>query len=47
MRTKYGTKAEYIDAIAHAHKNGIEILADTVLNHKGGADGTEWLKAVS
>ena len=46
MRTKYGTKAEYIDAIAHAHKNGIEILADTVLNHKGGADGTEWLKAV-
>ena len=44
VRTKYGTKDEYIDAIAEAHKNNIEILADIVLNHKGGADDTEWVK---
>ncbi|MBZ9617330.1 alpha-amylase [Clostridium estertheticum] len=46
VRTKHGTKDEYIDAIEEAHKNGIEILADIVLNHKGGADGTEWVKVV-
>jgi len=46
VRTKYGTKDEYIEAIAEAHKNEIEILADIVLNHKGGADDTQWVKAV-
>ena len=46
MRSKYGTKDEYINAIAEAHKNNIEILADIVLNQKGGADDTEWVKAV-
>ncbi|MBU3159754.1 alpha-amylase [Clostridium frigoris] len=46
VRTKYGTKDEYVNAINEAHKNGIEILADIVLNHKGGADETEWVKAV-
>ncbi|HEY5560288.1 MAG TPA: alpha-amylase [Clostridiaceae bacterium] len=44
VRTKYGTKDEYINAIAEAHENDIEILADIVLNHKGGADHTEWVK---
>jgi len=44
VRTKYGTKDEYINAIAQAHKNNIEILADIVLNQKGGADKTEWVK---
>jgi len=44
VRTKYGTKDEYISAIAQAHKNNIEIIADIVLNHKGGADHTEWVK---
>ena len=46
IRTKYGTKDEYIDAISEAHKNNIQILADTVLNHKGGADYSEWVKVV-
>ncbi|MBU3155888.1 alpha-amylase [Clostridium estertheticum] len=46
VRTKYGTKDEYIDAIYEAHKNNIEVLADIVLNHKGGADDTEWVKVV-
>ena len=44
--TKYGTKDEYIEAIAEAHKNNIEILADIVFNQKGGADDTEWVKVV-
>jgi len=43
-RTKYGTKDEYIAAIAEAHRENIQILADIVLNHKGGPDGTEWVK---
>ena len=46
VRTKYGTKDEYIKAIVEAHKNNIQILADIVLNHKGGADDTEWVKVV-
>ncbi|MEK6266041.1 MAG: alpha-amylase [Clostridium sp.] len=45
VRTKYGTKDEYINAIAEAHKNSIQIIADVVFNHKGGADETEWVKA--
>ncbi|MBU3113723.1 alpha-amylase [Clostridium lacusfryxellense] len=44
VRTKYGTKDEYINAITEAQKNDIQILADIVLNHKGGADNTEWVK---
>ena len=46
VQTKHGTKDQYVNAIDEAHKNGIEILADIVLNHKGGADETEWVKAV-
>ncbi|WP_298837978.1 alpha-amylase [Clostridium sp.] len=46
VRTKHGTKDEYINAIDEAHKNGIKILADIVLNQKGGADESEWVKAV-
>lgn len=46
VRTKYGTKDEYIAAINEAHNNGIQIYADVVFNHKAGADETEWVKAV-
>ena len=41
VRTKYGTKDQYLAAIKSAHNNGIQIYADIVLNHKGNADGTE------
>ena len=41
IRTKYGTKDEYLDAIKEAHKYGIDIYADMVFNHKMGADGIE------
>ena len=41
IRTKYGTKEEYLAAIHALHKEGIEVLPDIVLNHKMGADATE------
>jgi len=44
VRTKYGTKEEYIDAIHSAQQAGLEIYADIVLNHKGGADEAEIVK---
>ena len=38
IATKYGTKEEYIDAVRTLQANGIEVLADIVLNHMMGAD---------
>ncbi len=46
VRTKYGTKEELIQAIDTLHKFQIEVYADTVLNHKAGADFTEACHAV-
>ncbi len=45
IRTKYGTRKQYLDAINSLHKSEIEVYADTVLNHKIGADETEIAKA--
>ena len=45
IRTKYGTKDEYLLAIEELHKNGIQVYADIVFNHKMGADGMELVKA--
>ena len=45
IRTKYGTRQQYLDAIKSLHKSEIEVYADTVLNHKIGADGSEIAKA--
>ncbi|HBK21729.1 MAG TPA: alpha-amylase [Planktothrix sp. UBA10369] len=45
IRTKYGTRQQYLDAINSLHKSEIEVYVDTVLNHKMGADGTEIAKA--
>lgn len=39
--TKYGTKADYLQAIKACHDAGIFVYADIVLNHKIGADETE------
>ena len=44
VRTKYGTKDEYLRAIEACHAVDISVYADIVLNHKGGADDTEWVK---
>ena len=38
VKTKYGSKDEYIEMIEVLKQNGIESYADIVLNHKMGAD---------
>jgi alpha-amylase len=45
VRTKYGTKDEYIRAIQTAQTAGISIYADVVFNHKLGADLEEEVEA--
>jgi alpha-amylase len=45
VRTKYGTKDEYINAIKVAQKAGMRIYADVVFNHKMGADAAEEVEA--
>ncbi|MDE6210248.1 MAG: alpha-amylase [Lachnospiraceae bacterium] len=46
VRTKYGTKDEYLNAINQLHNNGIQVYADIVINHKAGADEAEQVSAV-
>ncbi|MEL6816685.1 MAG: alpha-amylase [Cyanobacteria bacterium J06598_3] len=41
VRTKYGTRDEYIEAIHQAQQSGIAVYADVVLNHRLGADEQE------
>ena len=41
VRTKYGTRAEYEAAVRALQDNGIQALADIVLNQRLGADGCE------
>jgi alpha-amylase len=45
VRTKYGTKDEYIRAVQTAQTAGISIYADVVFNHKLGADLEEEVEA--
>jgi alpha-amylase len=45
VRTKYGTKDEYVNAIKVAQNAGIRIYADIVLNHKMAADREEEIEA--
>lgn len=45
VRTKYGTKDEYISAIKKAQSEGMEVYADVVLNHRLGGDEEEEFKA--
>jgi alpha-amylase len=45
VRTKYGTKEQYLDAIAALHEVKINVYADVVFNHKMGADDSETVKA--
>lgn len=46
VRTKYGTKEEYIEAVQAFHKEGIKVYADIVLNHRMGGDELEDVTAV-
>ncbi|EDX86325.1 Alpha amylase, catalytic domain subfamily [Synechococcus sp. PCC 7335] len=45
IRTKYGTKDEYINAIKTAKQAGIQVYADVVLNHRLGGDAEEEFRA--
>ncbi|MBE9030030.1 alpha-amylase [filamentous cyanobacterium LEGE 11480] len=45
VRTKYGTKDQYVAAVKAAQKAGMEIYADVVFNHKDGGDSTERIRA--
>ncbi|MBQ3371146.1 MAG: alpha-amylase [Mogibacterium sp.] len=46
VRTKYGTKEEYIEAVKALHDEGILVYADIVLNHRMGGDKLEKVRAV-
>jgi alpha-amylase len=46
IRTKFGTKEEYIHAIKSLHARKIQVYADIVLNHKGGADEKEKIPVI-
>jgi alpha-amylase len=41
VRTRYGTKEEYLEAIRALQTNNMQVLADVVLNHRTGGDETE------
>ena len=47
IRTKYGTKKEYLDAIRVFHAAGIRVFGDIVLNHRMGGDELEEIQAVT
>ena len=45
IKTKYGSKDEYIQCIKKLQEKGIEVYADIVLNHKMGADFIQTIPA--
>jgi len=45
VRTKYGTRDEYVNAIKKTKEAGISVYADIVLNHMMGADEEEEIRA--
>lgn len=46
VRTKYGTKAQYLAAIAALQSAGMEVYADVVFNHRDGGDEVERIRAI-
>ena len=46
VRTKYGTRQEYLEAIDAVHNSGMGVMVDIVLNHKAGGDEMEKVKVV-
>jgi alpha-amylase len=45
VRTKYGTRDEYLAAVRALQRAGVQVYADTVLNHRMGGDSTETFRA--
>lgn len=46
VRTKYGTRDQYFEAIDAVHAVGMRVIVDIVLNHKAGGDEIEKIKVV-
>lgn len=46
VRTKYGTRQEYTEAVKALQAAGLQVIADIVVNHLGGGDETETVTAV-
>ncbi len=46
VRTKYGTRDQYLKAVEALHKAGVQVIADIVINQMTGADGTEKIMAI-
>ncbi|TCJ17079.1 alpha-amylase [Flaviaesturariibacter flavus] len=46
VRTRYGTRDEYAAAVKALQEQGIQAIADIVLNHLGGGDETETVMAI-
>ena len=46
VRTKYGTREEYVEAVRTLQDAGVQVLGDIVLNHKMGGDELETVDAV-
>lgn len=47
VRTKYGTKEEYLEAIQALHDQDLRVYVDIVLNHRLGGDESETFSAVA
>ncbi len=45
VRTKYGTREQYLAALGAARAAGLQVYADTVLNHRIGGDSAERTRA--
>jgi alpha-amylase len=45
VRTKYGTRDEYLTAVGALQRAGLRVFADMVWNHRLGADGAEVVRA--
>ncbi|MEP0710941.1 alpha-amylase [Algoriphagus sp.] len=45
VRTKYGTKDEFVEATQALHERGVQVIVDMVLNHKAGGDESELMNA--
>lgn len=46
VRTKYGNKDEYLQAVEALKNAGVQLIVDVVLNHKAGGDEVEQVMAV-
>ncbi|MBQ9005868.1 MAG: alpha-amylase [Atopobiaceae bacterium] len=46
VRTKYGTREEYVACVQALQAEGIQVLGDIVLNHKLGGDELEKIEAI-